>query len=278
MVEFKEVRNKTRMKPADACIYCGATAGLTDEHVVPLGLAGNLILPKASCPKCSAITSKFERDVQRGFMLLSRSVGDFPTRRPKERPKTIKYEAERNGIMTPVELPLAEAGSLLPLPKFDPPSFLSGGMPVTGIKVCGIETISFGKTPTQIAAALGCTTLRFTENIEPTAFARMLAKIGYAFSVGVLGRCPPGEVPALPLILGTANDAGTWVGSTIGSDSGAGKGAQHLMGLVQHSAVVNGIAETILVAQVTLFATAGASGYDIVVRRSVSAASATPNP
>ena len=49
-----------------ACIYCGATdAALSDEHVVPYGLGGSHVLRKASCCRCAAITSKFERKVMR---------------------------------------------------------------------------------------------------------------------------------------------------------------------------------------------------------------------
>jgi 5-methylcytosine-specific restriction endonuclease McrA len=63
-----EIRNATRVKPARVCIYCGRTDGLTEEHVVPFALGGNLIIPDASCPSCRDMTSAFETKVLRGFM------------------------------------------------------------------------------------------------------------------------------------------------------------------------------------------------------------------
>ena len=47
-----------RYAPVGRCIYCGAFSNaLTKEHIIPFGLAGNaLVLPKASCQTCAAIT------------------------------------------------------------------------------------------------------------------------------------------------------------------------------------------------------------------------------
>jgi 5-methylcytosine-specific restriction endonuclease McrA len=42
------------------CIYCGTLENLTDEHIIPYGLGGRSILPKASCSECSNITTNFE--------------------------------------------------------------------------------------------------------------------------------------------------------------------------------------------------------------------------
>src|SRR3712207_705268 len=56
-----EVRETKRVGSVGCCIYCGATNELTDEHVIPLALAGNIIVPDASCRACAAITSDFER-------------------------------------------------------------------------------------------------------------------------------------------------------------------------------------------------------------------------
>ena len=50
-------------KPVGHCIYCGATADLTDEHIIPFALlprGGDWFLPKASCPDCADNTKRFE--------------------------------------------------------------------------------------------------------------------------------------------------------------------------------------------------------------------------
>jgi len=47
------------VQPILRCLYCGAaTESLIDEHAIPHGLGGHLILPKASCTACQKITSR----------------------------------------------------------------------------------------------------------------------------------------------------------------------------------------------------------------------------
>jgi hypothetical protein len=51
---------------AASCIYCGTQADqteakeLSDEHIIPYALGGNLVLPKASCDRCAKETHAFE--------------------------------------------------------------------------------------------------------------------------------------------------------------------------------------------------------------------------
>ena len=45
------VQTTYRFKPVGECIYCGARAGLSDEHIVPYALGGTFFLPLASCQK-----------------------------------------------------------------------------------------------------------------------------------------------------------------------------------------------------------------------------------
>jgi hypothetical protein len=278
MVEMREIHTTTRSDPANICIYCGAKEGLSKEHVVPLALGGNLILPSASCTKCAAITSDLEGKVLRGFMHDSRAVGGFPTRRPKERPKVIHYQVEREDNFITAELPLSMASGFLHLPKLQRASFLCGGGPVKGVSVVGLETITFGKSPEEVASTLGTKTIRTTVNMDATSFARMLAKIGYAFAVAKIGPFPLTEVPVLPLILGTADDGSTWVGSMNRPGSQDERRPQHLLGLAAGMAIVDDVPEQILVVEVTLFASSGASGYEVVVRRSLSPNSVAKQP
>ncbi|SRR5271163_282192 len=45
------------------CIYCGALGSeveLTDEHIVPYSLGGNVELLQASCKKCARVTGGLE--------------------------------------------------------------------------------------------------------------------------------------------------------------------------------------------------------------------------
>jgi len=268
MVEASEIRTTTRADPVGVCIYCGRTEGLSDEHVIPHALGGRFVLPEASCRSCAAVTSAFERSVLRGFMLDARTAGGFPTRRPKERPTTSSLEIKRGDRLESIELPSTELPGFLQLPLLKPAAFLTGRPPVKGVEIIGPETISFGKKPEEVASTFGTDTLRTTVNVDATAFVRMLAKIGYSYAVATQGPYPRSEVPVLPLILGSADDGGTWVGSAEYRLSVEDKRPTHGLGLISLTATVDEIAESVLVARVKLFADAGATGYEVVVRRS----------
>lgn len=48
------------VKGGGSCIYCGSNGGLDglrDEHVIPYSLGGKVVLEKASCRDCEAVTS-----------------------------------------------------------------------------------------------------------------------------------------------------------------------------------------------------------------------------
>ncbi len=265
----EEIRNTIRAASAGLCIYCGRTEDLTDEHVVPFGLGGNLVLPDASCSECNKITSAFERRVLRGFMEDARVAGGFPTRRPKERPTSIPIQIKRDGNLESVQLPTSEALGMLVLPKLDRNAFLAGKPATHGVKVVGTQMISFGTQPKDVATALNTRTLQSTAHVDATSFVRMLAKIGYSFAVASIGPYPLSEVPVLPLIQGKADDGSTWIGSADYRIEGVeDKKPQHALALVWVSGTYGDVAEKVLVAQVKLFANSGATGYEVVVRRS----------
>ena len=58
-----------------------------------------------------------------------------------------------------------------------------------------------------------------------------------------------------------------WVGSANYRLDTEDQKPQHALGLVAHSGTCGDVAENVLVAQVKLFANTGATGYEIVVRR-----------
>lgn len=192
MSQVTEIRNTHRLPEVGFCIYCSAREQLSDEHVVPLALGGNLILPKSSCQGCAAITAAFEGRVLRGFMLAARAVGGFPTRRPKDRPAELAMQLVTGEEVNTVSLPLEEFPALLQLPLFEPPGIVVNRVATRGISICGIETIRFGKDPTEVLKDLGATTMRQTTDLDAISFARMLAKIGYSYAVGALGPLPTG--------------------------------------------------------------------------------------
>ena len=94
--------------PVGHCIYCRSTDQLSNEHIVPPALNGNLELLKASCEECRKITSKFETRVLLGPMRVVRAIRNLRTRNPKKRPTTGTVTIVRDGIEEDVDLPLAE--------------------------------------------------------------------------------------------------------------------------------------------------------------------------
>jgi hypothetical protein len=264
---ISEVHNATRIGPVGLCIYCGGKDALTEEHVVPFGLGGRLILSDASCPRCAKITSGFERKVLRGFMRDARTAGSLPTRHPKDRPSTISHEIKRGNHFESIDIPVAASTGFLQLPILQPPAFLDGRPPIRGTNIIGFETIAFGKRPDEVLSTVGTNALRATANIDAHAFVRMLAKIGYCCAIAAIGTFPRSEVPVLPLILGTADDDSTWVGSSEYSLAGEAQRPQHALGLISANVLVDGTPEEIFIARIKLFMNSGATGYEVVVRR-----------
>jgi hypothetical protein len=268
-IDLSEIRNTTRFPPVGQCIYCGSRNKLSDEHIVPFALGGRLILPKASCPECAKITSAFERKVlhAEGFMQSARVVGKFQTRRPKRRPKKVLLTIKKAQEFESIELPIEHATAFLDLPMLPRAAFLDSRPPVKGVTIYGMETIYFGKAPQEVATNLGAREIQDAVNLDATSFVRMIAKIGYGFAIGTQGLFPTSESPVIPLILGSADDGSTWVGSADYRLNVEDKKPMHALGLVSQDGILNGGRITVLVARVKLFASSGATGYEVVVRR-----------
>ena len=202
-------------KPVGHCIYCGATENLGKEHILPFGLSGSAILPKSSCRNCASITGRTEQDILRGSFWPVRAFRDLKSRsKHEDAPSTMPVSIFRNGEDEVVMLKLEDAPILLPFPIFPPPSFLSGQDSVIGITVTGHHTIRFGVDPTVVGKTLGASRINITAEINPVAFARMLAKIGYAYAVAEGAASDlEGLSFVLPSILGEQDEIGCWVGT-----------------------------------------------------------------
>ena len=80
---------KLSYKPHGRCIYCGTIDALQREHIIPFGLSGSAVLPKASCRRCAEITGRFENDVLRGPLWAVRVYRKLRSRRKhKDAPQT----------------------------------------------------------------------------------------------------------------------------------------------------------------------------------------------
>lgn len=202
--------------PVGHCIYCGATGNLEKEHILPFGLSGTATLPDSTCSKCARVTGEQERIVLRGHMRPVRVYRDIKSRSkhktaPKEYPLTIMRGNGQETIM----LPLEEYPILLDFPIFSPPAFLNPSGYKNGIRIEGIATVSFGPKPAEVLRNLGATSISATKKkLKPVSFARVIAKIAYAFAAAerALDKIR-GDPFVLPAILGNSDDIGRWIGT-----------------------------------------------------------------
>lgn len=109
--------------PANFCIYCGAKdVVLTDEHIVPDGMGGKNILPKASCTDCQKIIHVFETYCQRTLLGNVRSFIGMKSskKRPPQQPSALiipKDGGPPRRVFAPIEeLPVQPFLPILPLP------------------------------------------------------------------------------------------------------------------------------------------------------------------
>ncbi|MBI9045936.1 MAG: hypothetical protein JEZ06_15695 [Anaerolineaceae bacterium] len=213
-----ETKYKETFQPVGHCIYCGANnQKLTDEHIIPFGLGGKLILPKSSCPNCSLITSQFEQFCLRPFFGNPRMVLDLPTRLPKERPKKAPMEyigADGKRHKSPIsleEVPLIILGFNFPEPRFLmglPPTEEVEGDLVARYIDNEIQKRFLDSDVKQIK--LG--------SVNILLFSRMIAKIAHSFAISQLGYGTFNPF-LTDLILGNFSQYSTFVGGYKNQDN-----------------------------------------------------------
>jgi len=179
--------SKRLYEPANRCIYCdrrGVT--LTKEHIIPFGLGGNWVLPKASCSKCQSIINKFEHPLQRGHFYPARVHLGFPSQHKDPRPEAFPVRFIDDQSVATVSL--SDHPCVFNLLKFvEEPKILTGSE-VSGKIEAGFWVYTFQP---DLNVRVG----KFSGRpVEPSAkmnggqFVRLLAKIGYAFAAAELGQ------------------------------------------------------------------------------------------
>ena len=248
--------------PVGKCIYCGCTEELEKEHILPLALSGTAILPKASCRKCASITGAVEQELLRGSFWPVRIFRNLKSRtKHKDAPVTFPMTFVRNGKEEVHHLKINELPILLHFPLLAPPGHLLPGTPTAGIQLSGFATVRFGKDPIQAVSMRGATGLQVSESHKPVAFARMIAKIAYAFAYaeGAMNDMD-GEPFVLPAILGEKDDVGRWVG-TLTDAPKSHPGTLHRIE-VHHDR-----ARGLLCAEVQLFSDSETPSYGVLLGR-----------
>ena len=183
--------------PVGRCIYCESAQDLGDEHIIPLGLGGRIVLPKSSCKTCSGQSSAFERTCLRTMFGPLRMLYDLPSRRRGDRPRTLPLKVKRNpdDDWTEIHVNQEDYPFLVLLPRFPLPDLLSGVRTIgdrgPGTRVFWIRGASasagFFDHLEDLIAKLRVHSVMPRAKADIRAFCLMLAKIGHSFSIAELG-------------------------------------------------------------------------------------------
>ena len=257
-----------RYAPVGQCIYCGIVdvpEGMKrfhDEHIVPLALNGALVLPEASCQQCERIINK---EIEN--RLLTEEYGRFrmkhglPTRRPKNRKKTVKLPSVTGGW---VEVPASEYSAPIPLYQFQAARILSGAPPVPNSHAWTINKVLVdGDEETRLQKKYPLWNKTQTFRAMPYQFARFIAKAAHGFAVANLG-VDCFEPLANDIILGRSDDYFRLVGSEHREPPSSGwpSGGQHHLSIAVQFVRDN---VGLVVVDVKLFASLDTPVYHAVV-------------
>jgi hypothetical protein len=177
-----------RYPPIGRCIYCdtGTSDGLSDEHIIALGLGGKTVLPKASCESCRVVTGEVERLVLRVMMGQARAeLGVGSKRHKKMKKHDFPAVTHRGGIKKEEEVHYSHLPAYLAMFAMEPPGFLRG-VPVADEF---LGEIVFRQLATNVIDRVHNLGGRVTNKlvINPGLICRMLAKIAHAYAVAELG-------------------------------------------------------------------------------------------
>lgn len=257
-----------RYQPVGYCIYCKTdTATLSDEHILPFGLAGDsLILPKASCLKCQKETGRVETICLRHLWWPFRTKIGAPSRnKPPEnfslkRMRVDGYDRENDAITAYTKLSMDELKpEEFPLFyqtfEFPPPGIFANRSTSNDIEYrswCKIDDSEFRKF-----AGRDKEGFRLSPG-EPEAFCRMIAKIAHAYAEAELGGSLFTQI-LTKYIRGAPLDRLQWIGCR--ENTPAPTAALHEIRITQE--VIQ--STNYLVIDIRLFACIGTPVYRVVV-------------
>jgi hypothetical protein len=186
--------------PANRCIYCGDTNGpLGEEHIIPEGIGGRIILPRASCKECERKIGKVEGTLNNADFAAARAHLGIKSKNSGRARNRIRLdlaeglEKIRDGAkvsrhplkITNHYITKEEHPSLMMLPAFDPPGILLRQPPTDEFCGDGVFFWSITEGAGYKLAKVGPQALRMRTHFE--LFGRLIAKIGYASAVADLG-------------------------------------------------------------------------------------------
>lgn len=227
---------KKRTFPIGVCIYCGNTDSLTDEHVIPYGLGGDLVLNEASCSACCEITKKLEGRLLRGHWWPYRRFLGLKSRRPKEQnpdlPVTVRHS---DGVESKALLPISQQTIALVF-ELDPPSILRNEICTDIPSAPRVYMKHFAQLPSTVYIdnkeykLSGDDKLDVPVSFDASDLCRFLAKVAHCYAISRRGTNACYEYYLPEIVLGKVEGALTYVG---GADSPFIE--KHLPGSAIHS-------------------------------------------
>lgn len=223
-----EQREKAAIVPSPGkCIYCYeilTPEKLTDEHVIPYALAADtLIFEKSCCKTCQAEITRYEQTVLRQQLGAFRAQVDAPTRKPKDRVKSVDIHfvevdgnAQKMRDLGTKSFPIDDAPMILNLWQFPPAKIFRvpnahADRPWTYFREAEIEAIS-----NQVRKDTGAVHLAVgLGQINRMKYQRFLAKTAHAFVAAQIG--PDAFEPFLTdFILNRTDNGDQFVGDIYG--------------------------------------------------------------
>lgn len=260
-----------RYDDASSCIYCGGSDGLSDEHIIPFGLGGRWLFPKASCRICARISGAYEGVCQRTILGPLRMYFDLPTRRKKARPEKlplqVKYQADDTD-WTIIEVDQREYPFLILLPILPPPDEITG-LPSVGERGAKVQQLwvrgaSFDhgihRHLDELAARLGVAAINPTATFSAPEFFHMLAKMAHAFAAAELGTARF-EPLLQPILTGDFSECRGFIGGVQATEPSASD--LHQMSILTDSS----IPERLVCVRIRLFACLETPTYLVVAGR-----------
>lgn len=213
-----------RTAPIGKCIYCGATERLSDEHVIPYGLSGDLVLKKSSCEECAKITSLLERKLLRGHWWPYRQFLGLKSRRAQESLPNIVVKIHKNDAdSVDAELPMSEHKFAIVF-DLDAPTILRGvvseaypNAPRVAMKVLAANPMRKAIIHGELRELAPGEKTEVPVNLDAGDVMRFLAKVAHAYAISRRGinACKKYYLP--PYIIGKADGLMTYVGGNSSS-------------------------------------------------------------
>ncbi|MGE5564766.1 MAG: HNH endonuclease [Parcubacteria group bacterium] len=178
--------------PVGHCIYCfkrSPSVVLSDEHIIPDGLAGDLVLRLSSCDECASKTCSIETHFLREVLQFARAVVGVQSRKRKSARRTIRVTLNDGPEPSDRELPIdGQAPFILPFITTDAlPGILRGGFPTEEprLRLSLFGAKDWNLTGQQWLGANG--TFRWAHRLHAGIVGQALAKIAHAYACAKLG-------------------------------------------------------------------------------------------